>query len=123
MESSDFQSLPRVWSSLCEGQRSILALRQVRDEADPALLERLSADERARGSAIGSKARRIQWAEGARCRLEVRDRLATTTGARETVFTSVAHSDEWAIAVGLAAETGGAILGVGVDLELTARML
>src|SRR4051812_19249253 len=80
-----------AWAQFAQGTAT-LALRPVVQDVDSELLARLSEAERQRGQSFTSALRRMEWAEGRRCELEVRGRLLAKSKVNpDFIRTSVTH--------------------------------
>lgn len=86
-------------------------------DVDDELLGKIDSLAMKRGIGIQSQSRRIEWAEGQRCELEIREKWR---GAR--VLTSLAHSVSWVLGVGML-DSSCQWSGVGVDFERTSRLV
>jgi 4'-phosphopantetheinyl transferase EntD len=120
MSFPDPEILNKVWKEFAPAPAAF-AMERVRkntcnDKEDEAFLTRLSVSDQERWRDLKSRAsswRQAEWLAGRRCVAEVTKILGPAS-------TSLAHSGECAVAVGLVSGSG---VSVGVDLEKSDRLV
>jgi len=111
------------WAKFAQSPSS-LKMRQVSCDVDNELRDRLSKQQLNILTTISAGKRRVEWAEGRRCMLDVVTSLneqANEVGdpiKKSLVHTSISHTQAHAISIGL---MGSCYSGVGVDLESASR--
>lgn len=99
-----------------------VCVREASNPVDPELLSRLTPEEISYYHRLPeNSSRRIEWAEGRRCLIEVQKRLPIPGRVLTSLSHSKSRSGHWVIAVGCVAPEG--ITGVGVDLENKSRVI
>lgn len=104
---------------LFPGRKLALAARAASDEADSALLERLSREQTLNYAGLRIPERRREWAEARRGELEIRARLVSAGVAPDRIAYSVSHSADEVVVLGV--ERGDGLERVGIDLEPEGR--